>query len=310
MRVLVTGASGLVGSALLPVLRQAGHEAIALVRRPARSAAELQWDPVTPSPALFAGADAVVHLSGESIAAGRWTAAHKAAIFGSRVISTQTVAASMAAASPRPRVLVSASAVGFYGNRGEETLDESSSSGGGFLAEVARQWEAATEAAAQAGVRVVPLRIGMVLSGAGGALPRMLKPFRLGVGGRIGDGRQWMSWIALDDLVALILHVLATDSVRGPVNAVSPNPVSNAEFTRALGRVLHRPTVFPVPAFVVRAAFGEMGTELLLASNRALPRAALASGFRFRHEELREALEWALALTPAPRSGRGARSAL
>lgn len=290
MKILVTGASGLVGSALLPALRQAGHDAVGLVRRPARGASESQWDPAMPNAALFAGAEAVVNLAGESIAAGRWSAARKAAILNSRVVSTQTVAASMAAANPRPRVLVSASAVGFYGSRGDEVLDDNSPSGGGFLAEVGRQWEAATQAAASAGVRVVPLRIAMVLSGAGGALPRMLTPFRLGLGGRIGDGRQWMSWIALDDLVALILHVLTTDSLRGPVNAVSPNPVTNAEFTRALGQALHRPTLFPMPAFAVRAAFGEMGTELLLASQRVLPRAALASGFRFRHPELGAAL--------------------
>jgi uncharacterized protein len=284
----------LVGSALLPALRQAEHEAVALVRRPAQGASELQWNPATPNPALFAGADAVVNLSGESIAAGRWTAARKAAILNSRVLTTQTVAASIAAANPRPRVLVSASAVGFYGSRNDEVLDETSSSGGGFLAEVGRQWEAATQAAATAGVRVVNLRIGVVLSGAGGALPRMLTPFRFGLGGRIGDGRQWMSWIVRDDLVALLLHALATDSLRGPVNAVTPNPVTNADFTRALGQALHRPTLFPMPAFAVRAAFGEMGTELLLGSQRVLPRAALASGFRFWHPELGEALEWVL----------------
>ncbi len=295
MKVLISGASGLVGSALLSALHQGGHEPVALVRRPAQGKSELQWDPAAPNPASFADADAVVHLSGESIAAGRWNAARKAAILNSRVVSTQTIATSMAAASPRPRLLVSASAVGFYGSRADEILDETSSSGGGFLAEVARQWEAATEAAATAGVRVVRLRIGMVLSGAGGALPRMLTPFRLGLGGRIGNGQQWMSWIALDDLVALILHALATEPLRGPVNAVSPNPVSNAEFTRALGQALHRPTLFPMPAFAVRAAFGEMGTELLLGSQRVLPRAALASGFRFRYSELGEALKSVLA---------------
>ncbi len=293
MRVLVSGASGFIGSALMRALSEAGHEAIALVRRAARpGAGEIPWDPWgVVDPTKFHGADAVVHLAGENIAAGRWNEERKSRILNSRVQGTQTVAASIARAMPRPRVLVSASAVGFYGDTGDKELTESEPPGATFLAEIGRQWENATRAASDAGVRVVMLRIGMVLGREGGALGRMLWPFRLGLGGRLGDGRQWMSWITLDDLVALILFALTRDSLRGPVNAVAPNPVSNTEFTRALGAVLHRPTIFPVPAFAVRTLFGEMGKELLLASNRAIPEKALASGFQFRYPELRAALE-------------------
>jgi uncharacterized protein (TIGR01777 family) len=296
MKVLVTGASGFIGSALLRALREAGHEPVALVRRtPRPGAAEIQWDPAGAiDSSRFSGADAVVHLAGESVAAGRWNEERKARILNSRVQGTQTVAATMARATPRPRVLVSASANGIYGDTADKIVTEAEPPGSTFLAEVGRQWESATRAASEAGIRVVMLRIGMVLSGTGGALPRMLTPFRLGVGGRLGDGRQWMSWITLDDLIALILHALVKEAVRGPLNAVAPNPVTNAEFTRALGAVLRRPTPFPVPAFVVRTVFGELGQELLLASNRAVPQAALASGFQFRYPEIRGALEHAL----------------
>ncbi|MBZ5569536.1 MAG: TIGR01777 family oxidoreductase [Acidobacteriia bacterium] len=295
MKALVTGASGFIGSALMRALREAGHESVALARRaPRPGAAEIQWDPAGAIDGTkFSGADAVVHLAGESVA-GRWSEARKARILNSRVQGTQTVAASMARATPRPRVLVSASANGIYGDTADRIVTEAQPPGSTFLAEVGRQWENATRAASEAGIRVVMLRIGLVLSGEGGALPRMLPPFRMGVGGRLGDGRQWISWIALEDLLALILHALANESVRGPVNAVAPNPVTNAEFTRALGSVLHRPTLFPVPAFVVRTVFGEMGQELLLASNRALPQAALTSGFQFRYPEIKGALEHVL----------------
>lgn len=296
VRVLVTGASGLLGSALMPALRNAGHEAVALVRRaPRAGAAEIQWDPGGAiDGSRFSEADAVVHLAGENVGAGRWSEQRKALILNSRVQGTQTIAASMARANPKPRVLVSASANGIYGETGDKVVAESDPPGSTFLSEVGRQWEQATRAASEAGIRTVMLRTGMVLSATGGALPRMLPPFRMGAGGRIGDGRQWMSWIALDDVVALILFALTNESLRGPLNAVAPNPVTNAEFTRVLGAVLHRPTLFPVPAFVVRTVFGQMGEELLLASNRAVPRAALAGGFQFRYPELRGALQHVL----------------
>ncbi len=296
MRVFVTGASGFIGSALMRALREAGHEAVALVRRaPRPGAAEIPWDPGGAiDGASFSGVDAVVHLAGESVASGRWNGRRKARILNSRVQGTQTIAASIARANPRPRVLVSASANGIYGDTGDKIVTESEPAGSTFLAEVGRQWEQATRAAGDAGIRTVMLRIGLVLSGQGGALPRMLLPFRMGVGGRLGDGRQWMAWITLDDLIALFLHALSRESMRGPVNAVAPNPVTNAEFTRALGSVLHRPTPFPVPAFAVRAAFGQMGEELLLASNRAVPQAALAAGFQFRYPEIKGALEHVL----------------
>ncbi len=290
MRVLVSGVSGLVGSALVPALESAGHSVVRLVRRDP-AANEIRWDPGS---GIEAGAledfDAVVHLAGESIA-GRWTAAKKARIRDSRVQGTSTLAAALARTDRPPTALVCASAIGIYGDRGDEVLREESAPGGDFLAEVGKQWEAATEPAARAGIRVVSLRFGVVLSRRGGALARMLPPFRMGAGGRIGSGRQWMSWITLEDVVGLIQHALATDSLGGPVNAVAPNPVTNAEFTRALGKALHRPTLFPLPAFMVRLMFGEMGEALLLGSQRVDCGKLLASGFRFRHPELKPALE-------------------
>ncbi|MGI9102906.1 MAG: TIGR01777 family oxidoreductase [Terriglobales bacterium] len=295
MRVLATGASGFIGSNLIRILREEGQETVALVRRAPQGPHEIRWDPNgAPDGALFSSADGVVHLAGENVGGGRWTAARKARILNSRVQGTQTVAASMARANPKPRVLVCASANGIYGDTGDRIVTEAEPPGSSFLSEVGRQWESATRMAADAGIRVVNLRIGMVLSATGGALPRMLTPFRMGVGGRLGSGKQWMSWIALDDLLALMLHVLTKESVRGPVNAVAPNPVSNTEFTRALGAALHRPTIFPMPEFAVRTVFGQMGEELLLASNRAVPAAAQASGFQFRYPEIRGALEHVL----------------
>jgi uncharacterized protein (TIGR01777 family) len=287
MRILVTGASGFIGSALIGFLRRDGHDAVALVRRPARGSGEVQWNPAAVDAAPIEGADAVVHLAGENIAAGRWTPQRKKAIFDSRVDSTRNLAQSIAATARKPKVFVSASAIGFYGNRGDELLAESSSPGSGFLPEVARAWEAAAE---RAGVRVVLPRIGIVLSGHGGALPRMTIPFRMFMGGRVGDGRQWMSWIALEDLVRLLLFAIANHELRGPVNAVAPQAVTNAEFTRTLGRVLHRPTFFPAPAFALRLLMGEMADELLLSGQRVEPKAAREAGFRFEFPQLHSAL--------------------
>lgn len=293
MRVLVTGASGLIGSALLKSLRTDGQQAIALVRRPARDENEIEWDPAAVNAQPFEGADAVVHLAGESLVSGRWSAESKRRITESRVAVTRNVAESIAAAERKPPVLVTASGVGAYGNRGDEVLTENSGYGSGFVAQLARDWEAANEPAARAGVRTVQLRIGVVVSGDGGALPRMALPFRLGLGGRVGNGRQWMSWITVDDVVRLVRFAIENDNLSGPVNAVAPNPGTNAEFTRVLARVLRRPAIFPVPAFVLRLLAGEVADELLLASNRAVPEKALAAGFRFEYPELEAALRHA-----------------
>lgn len=294
MKVLVSGASGLIGSALMAALRRDGHERVALVRRPAIGPGEAQWNPTAVDPTPFEGADAVVHLAGENIAGGRWSTERKKKILDSRVDGTRNLAQSIATAARRPKVLVSASAIGYYGDRGDEVLTEASESGSGFLAEVARAWESATEAASRAGVRVVIPRIGVVLDGKGGALPKMAMPFKFGVGGRTGSGRQWMSWIALDDLVRLIIFLLATDTLRGPVNAVAPQAVTNAEFSRTLAHVLHRPAIFPAPAFALRLAMGEMANELLLYSQRVEPKAAMESGFRFQYPQLETALRHVL----------------
>lgn len=299
MKVAVTGATGLIGSALVPFLRSGGHEAVVLRRAPAgRDAADgdPSWDPDTG--ALSAGAldgvDAVVHLAGENIAGGRWTAARKARIRDSRVDGTRRLAQALAALPRPPRTLVAASAVGFYGDRGDENLDESSAPGGGFLPEVCQAWEDAAAPAGEAGLRVVHLRIGIVLTPAGGALAQMLFPFRMGVGGVIGSGRQYMSWVALDDVLGGVLHALCTDGLTGPVNMVAPNPVSNAEFTKTLGRVLRRPTILPLPAFGARLAFGEMADALLLASSRVHPARLRDGGFSFGYPNLEDALRHVL----------------
>jgi hypothetical protein len=293
MKVLVTGSSGLVGSALVTQLASDGHTVTRLVRSK-RGAGEGQvlWDPEARAidSASLEGLDAVVHLAGESIAAGRWTAARKARILESRVKGTSLLAETLAGLRERPKVLVSASAVGYYGDRGEEALREESASGSGFLAGVCRQWEAAAAPAAQSGIRVVHPRFAMILSTAGGALQRLLLPFRLGLGGRLGSGRQFMSWIALDDAVGAICHALTHDDLQGPVNTASPTPVRNREFTTTLGRVLRRPTVFPLPAFAARLAFGQMADELLLASQRVEPAKLLAGGYQFGFPDLESAL--------------------
>jgi uncharacterized protein (TIGR01777 family) len=280
MRIAVTGAGGFIGGALVRCLSQDGHSAVAVARG-------------VPDPAVLEGADAIVHLAGEPVAQ-RWTAAAKQRIRASRVGGALRLVEALASLSNPPATLVSASAIGYYGSRGDEVLTESSPPGSDFLASVCAEWEDAAARAAQSGIRVVTVRIGMVLGPRGGALAKMLLPFRLGLGGRLGSGRQWMSWIHLDDLVALIRFALGEGSLTGPVNATAPEPVTNAEFTRELGRALGRPAVLPVPAFALRLLYGEMA-EVLLSSQRVLPAAAQAAGFSFRHARLAPALRHLLA---------------
>jgi uncharacterized protein (TIGR01777 family) len=295
MRVLVSGAGGLIGSALCPVLEARGHRVSRLVRHPAASEDAVRWDPEAGAieAAKLEGLDAAVHLAGANIGT-RWTAGTKDRIRRSRVDTARLLAETLAARARPPRVLLAASAVGYYGDCGEETLTEESGPGCGFLAELCRAWEEATGAAAGAGVRVVNLRMGVVLTARGGVLARMLPPFRLGLGGRLGGGRQYLSWIAMEDLLAVVLHGLEREELRGPVNATSPRPVTNHEFTRALGRALGRPAPFVVPAFALRLAFGQMAEETLLASARAVPARLQAGGFEFRHAELEGALRHVL----------------
>lgn len=293
MRVAVSGSGGLIGAEVVTALSAAGDEVIRLVRRAPRPGENaVRWDPEggIVDASTLEGLSAVVHLAGENIAAGRWNAARKAAIRDSRVNGTRLLCDALAGLKAPPKTLVCASAVGCYGDRGEEMLTEESPPGNGFLADVCRDWEAAAAPAARAGIRVVALRFGVVLTPKGGALSRMLPPFRAGFGGVFGSGRQYLSWIALDDLPGIVLHALANGDVRGPVNAVAPRPVTNREFTGALGSVLSRPTPFPVPAFALRLAMGEMADALLLASARVFPRRLEETGYRFRFPELHAAL--------------------
>jgi hypothetical protein len=291
MRILVSGASGPIGAALLRSLKAQGSAVTRWVRNSATGNDQIVWDPSRPlSPDSVSGFDAVIHLAGESIV-GRWTDAKKRRILDSRSQGTGHLAEAVAKASQPPRVFISASAVGFYGNRGDEILSEDSASGEGFAAEICRQWEAATQPAAKAGIRTAQMRIGVVMSADGGALPKMLTPFRLGLGGRLGNGRQWWTWVSVRDVVGAIQHVLNHESLSGPVNAVAPNPVTNAEFTRILASVLNRPAIFPIPAFAVRMIFGEMGEELFLGSQRVEPTKLAASGYQFQHPDLKNALK-------------------
>ena len=301
LTVVVTGGGGLIGAALRHFLTTGGHRVVRLVRREPRSPEERRWDPgkgVLDADALR-GCDAIVHLAGEPID-GRWTAAKKRAILESRVTSTRLIADTLIdMKGPRPSTFVTASAIGFYGDSGKQVVDESSSSGKGFLAKVARDWEAASSPARAVGVRVVNLRFGVVLSPDGGALAKMLLPFKMGVGGRIGSGRQYMSWVGLDDVIGLVLHALRTPEVTGPVNVTAPHPVPNSTFTDTLGRVLGRPTLIPVPGLAIRALFGEMGEEALLGGARVQPTKALESGYRFVHPDLEAALRFQLGASPA-----------
>jgi uncharacterized protein len=291
VNVLLTGSSGLIGSSLAQHLQASGHQVVKLVRRRPETG-EAQWDPEAGEidSEAVQQAHAVVHLAGESIASGRWTPQRKDRIVRSRVQGTTLLANALARASDSHRVLIAASAVGWYGDRGDTELDETSEPGQGFLVDVCRQWEQACEPARNAGLRVVHLRIGMVLSRKGGALPIMTRPLRLGLGGRIGSGKQWVSWISLPDLLRVIDHALVTDSLQGPVNAVAPSPVTNRTLTQVLGEVLRRPTWLAAPASAIRLVLGEMGSELLLASARVMPTRLLQSGFRFETPELTAAL--------------------
>ncbi len=292
LTVVISGASGLIGSRLTRTLEASGCVIRRLVRRQAREPLEFSWDPAHGSidPAALEGAHAVVNLAGENLAQ-RWTRDTMRRIRDSRVQGTSLLAGALASsAPPKPLVFLSGSAIGIYGNRGDEVLDESSAPGGGFLAEVCREWEAATTPASDAGVRTVHLRTGLVLASSGGALAKMLWPFRLGMGGAIGGGRQWMSWIALDDWVAAIALLLRSDQIAGAVNVVAPNPVTNAEFTRTLAQVLRRPAVFNVPRFALKLALGQMADETILASQRVRPARLMSARFEWAYPALESAL--------------------
>jgi uncharacterized protein (TIGR01777 family) len=301
LRIAITGASGLVGNELRAFLSGGGHTVLSLVRR-APGPGEVRWDPLGGSvdTAALEGVDAVVHLAGESVGE-RWSAERKRAIRESREVGTRTLAAALARMDRKPRVLISASAIGWYGaDRGDDELDEGSSGGSDFLAEVCKAWEAATQPAEDAGIRVVHARVGVVLAASGGALQRMLTPARLGALGPIGSGRQQMSWIALDDVVGAIHHLLYADDMRGAVNLTAPAPVAQADFARTLGRVLSRPAIAPLPAFVVKTLFGEMGQTVLLGGQRVLPTRLSGSGFTFLRPTLEDALRFELGRTSSP----------
>lgn len=293
MKILMTGASGLVGSAIIRHLSQRGDRIIQLVRHaPQDERLEMSWNPLKgiEDASRLEGLDAVIHLAGEPIAEGRWTEEKKRRIRESRARGTAVLAEALAGLEHKPSRLLSASAIGYYGSRGAEVLTEESAPGDDFLAEVCREWEEATEPAAQAGISVVQMRLGVILSSKGGALKKMLRPFKLGVGGRLGSGEQYMSWIALDDVVGVVNHLLEKEGVSGPVNIVAPNPVTNREFTKALGDVLSRPTLFPVPGFAMRLAFGEIADVALLASQRVEPARLKETGYVFKYPDLRDAL--------------------
>lgn len=293
MKILISGSHGLIGSALIKLLTTEGHEVVRLVRhQPTLGSPEVEWHPDKGliNSEHLEGLDAVVHLAGESIASGRWTTEKKRAILESRVKGTGLLAGSLAKLSRPPAVFLSASGIGYYGNRGDELLNENSTLGSDFLSHVCFEWEKATTPASEKGIRTVLTRFGIILDANGGALAKMLTPFRMGIGGRVGDGKQWMSWMALDDVVGAIRFLLYDNFVNGPVNFVAPHPVTNAEFTKTLGRVLSRPTLFPIPAFAVRLAFGELADAALLSGQRVEPTVLRARGFAFGLPRLEFAL--------------------
>lgn len=292
MKILISGSHGLVGTALIQSLGLDGHDIFRLVRHAPSSETEIEWSPERYSIALarLEGFDAVVHLAGESIAEGRWTDAKKKQIRESRVKGTRLLGDALANLSSPPKTFVCASAIGYYGDRGDEILTEASAPGNDFLAGVCVEWEKATALASEKGIRVVNCRFGIILDVKGGALKKMLPPFRMGVGGKIGSGKQWMSWIALDDVVRGIKFALANDLIGGPVNFVAPAPVTNARFTKTVGKVLSRPTLFPIPAFGVRLLFGEMADALLLSSQQVAPTVLQTSNFLFQYSQLESAL--------------------
>lgn len=295
MRVTITGANGLIGGAIKARLVGEGHEVLSIGRYHAKRPPDIRWSVphAQLNPAALEGLDAVIHLAGEPIV-GKWTPAKKKAIYDSRADGTRLLASTLACLQVKPAVFISASAIGFYGDRGDEVLTEASAPGEGFLPEVCQAWESAALPAADAGIRVVNPRLGVVLSGKGGALKQMLPPFKLGVGGPLGSGSQWMSWVSLDDVVGAVLYMIGNDAVSGPVNVVSPNPVTNKQYTRTLGALLKRPAVLPLPKFAARLAFGQLADEALYASQRVKPGVLTESGYTFTHPELRGALQTAL----------------
>ena len=298
MRVLISGSTGLIGQRLVDDLTRNGDTVVRLVRGASPVTGEkIQWSPATGDvdASRLEGFDAVIHLAGESIADGRWTEAKKKRIRDSRTIGTRHMSERLAKLAAPPKVFVSSSAIGYYGDRGETPVDETATPGSGFLPDVCRDWEDATQPAAARGIRVVLIRTGIVLDANGGALAKMKLPFSLGVGGRLGDGRQYMSWISLDDIVGAYRHAIATPSLSGPVNGVAPEAVTNSDFTRALGRALHRPTIFPVPQFAASLLLGEMADALLFSSQRIVPTRLLSTGYRFLHPDLDSSLKAALA---------------
>jgi uncharacterized protein len=294
-KVLIGGASGMIGAALVRAADAKRIHPFRLIRKKPTDGSEIQWNPSeehpVQSPAQLEGMDAVIHLSGANLSAQRWTEAYKREIFDSRIATTRALVKLLKELKQPPRTLLCASATGIYGDRGDEVLTEDSTSGQGFLADVCRQWEAEADRAVEAGIRVVYLRFGVVLASQGGALRRMLPLFRAGLGGKLGSGEQWMNWMTLNDTVRAVFHLLELEAVEGPVNFAAPNPVTNAELTRALGRVLHRPAVLSAPAFALRLTFGEIADEALLASTRAVPDRLLRSGFNFEQPEIEGALK-------------------